>query len=246
MKSILKLTAFISVCLMGLLVFVVSEDQEVLIESQESKTTLGGPVFNKIKSFQFGDKDVWMMNQSHHGSNAGEAAWDRLAIVVDRTQSPKIARFYQFEPGPLQWSEDLKEKPFKVSCFICHNNGPRVIRPNYDSPYDPTSIKDRLKISFWNLRIKLYGRVVASPHHDERDKSQLPPFRFRSSYENELLQVATCIKCHKESGFLARGPLSRQQGPTIKFMMETGQMPPLGFRMSAQEKQELELFLEGF
>ncbi|MBK8201496.1 MAG: cytochrome c [Bdellovibrionales bacterium] len=187
-----------------------------------------------------------MMNQSHHGSHAGEKAWDRLAIVVDKTQSPKIARFYQLESGPLEWREGLAEKPFKVSCFMCHNNGPRVIRPNYDSPFDPTSLKDRLKISYWNLGVKLYGRVKASPHHDERDMSQLPPFRFRSSYENERLQVATCIKCHKESGFLARGALSRQQVPTIKFMLEMGQMPPLGFRMSAQEKQELQLFLEGF
>lgn len=246
MKSILKATAFTFVCLFGLLVFIVNDDQEVLIESQESKTSLGGPVFNKIKSIQLGDKDVWMMNQTHHGSHAGEKAWDRLGIVVDKTQSPKIARFYQLESGPLEWSEGLTEKPFKVSCFMCHNNGPRVIRPYYDSPLDSTSLKDRLKISYWNLRVKLYGRVVASPHHDDWDKSQLPPFRFRSSYENEPLQVATCVKCHKESGFLARGALSRQQTPTIKFMLESGQMPPLGFRMSAQEKQELESFLDGF
>lgn len=230
---------------MGILVFIVNDDQELLIESQESKTTLGGPVFNKIKLIRRGRKDVWMMNQSHHGAHAGENAWDRLAIVVDKTQSPKIARFYQLEPGPLEWREGLTEKPFKVSCFMCHNNGPRVIRPNYASSFDSMPLKDRLKIYYWNLRVKLYGRVKASPHHDERDKSQLPPFRFRSSYENEPLQVAACSKCHKESGFLARGALSRQQVPTIKFMLESGQMPPLGFRMSAQEKQELELFMEG-
>lgn len=246
MKRILKATAFIIACLMGLLVVAIDDSQEVFIESKESKTTTGGPVFNKIKWFQFKDKDVWMMNQSHHGSLVGEKSWDRLAIVVDKTQSPKIARFYQFERGPLEWREGLNEKPFKVSCFMCHNNGPRVIRPNYDSPFDPTGLKDKLKISYWNLRIKLYGRVLASPAHDDRDQSQLPPFRFRSSYENEPLQVATCIKCHKESGFLVRGLLRRQRVPTIKFMLESGLMPPFGFHLSSKEKQELEMFLEGF
>ncbi len=203
-------------------------------------------MFNKIKWFQFKDRDVWMMNQSHHGSLAGEKSWDRLAIVVDKTQSPKVARFYQFEPGPLEWEENLNEKPFKVSCFMCHNNGPRVIRPNYDSPFDPTRLKDKVKISYWNLRIKFYGRVRSSPVHDDLDQSQIPPFRFRSAYENGPLQVATCIKCHKESGFLARVILRRQQMPTIKFMLESGQMPPFGFHLSSQEKQELEIFLEGF
>jgi len=246
MKPILKSTALIIACLTGLLVIKANYSQEVFIESKESKTTTGGPVFNKIKWFQFKDKDVWMMNQSHHGSLATAKSWDRLAILVDKTQSPKVARFYQFEPGPLEWQENLPERPFKVSCFMCHNNGPRVIRPNYDSPFDPTSLKDKLKVFYWNLRIELYGRVLASSVHDERDQTQFPPFRFRSSYENEPLRVATCIKCHKESGFLARGLLRRQQMPTIKFMLESGQMPPLGFYLSSQEKQELELFLEGF
>ena len=187
-----------------------------------------------------------MMNQSHHGSFVGSKSWDRLAIVVDKSHLPQTARFYQFESGPLEWRDDLTEKPYKVSCFMCHNNGPRVIRPNYDSPFNPTSIKDRLKISYWNLRIKLYGRILAHSIHEERDLTAVPPFRFRSAYENEPLQVATCINCHKETGFLARGALRRQQVPTIKFMLESGQMPPLGFNLSSQEKQELQLFLDGF
>lgn len=247
MKQILKAFAFIAVCSIGLLVVVTNDHQEVFLESKESKTINGGPVFNKIKWFQFKDKDVWMMNQSHHGSlGAGANSWDRLAIVVDKTQSPKRARFYQFEPGPLEWREDLAEKPFKVSCFMCHNNGPRNIRPNYDSPFNPTQFKDRFKISYWNLRMKFYGRVLADAWHNERDQSIIPPFRFRSPYENEHLKVATCVKCHKESGFLARGFLNRQQVPTIKFMLESGQMPPTGFWLSKQEKQEIEMFLEGF
>lgn len=247
MKQVLKAFALIAICSIGFLVGVTNDHQEVFLESKESKTINGGPVFNKIKWYQFKDKDVWMMNQSHHGSlGVGSNSWDRLAIVVDKTQSPKRARFYQFEPGPLKWRDDLVEKPSKVSCFMCHNNGPRNIRPNYDSIFNPTSFKDRFKISYWNLRMKLYGRVLADSWHDEKDQSIIPPFRFRSPYENEHLKVATCVKCHQDSGFLARGFLNRQQVPTIKFMLESGQMPPAGFWLSNQEKQELEMFLEGF
>lgn len=246
MKTTLKVAAVIIPCMAGLLIVLGSDSQEIFIESQESKTINGEAVFNKIKWFQFKDKDVWMMNQSHHGPQVGAQSWDRLAIAVDKTQSPPVARFYQLEPGPLEWKESLAERPFKVSCFMCHNNGPRLIRPNDDSPFSPTGFKDRLKISYWNLRIRLYGRVIASSVHDDRDHSQLPPFRFRSTYENEPLQVATCMKCHKESGFLARGLLRRQQLPTIKFMLESGLMPPFGFDLSSKEKEELKTYITGF
>ncbi len=246
MKQVYKIATVILLSLTGLLVFIINDDQEVFIESRESKTTLGGPVFNKIKYFRFKNKDVWMMNQSHHGFNAKSKDWDRLAIVVDKTQSPKVAQFYQLEPGQLKWEENPTEKPFRVSCFICHNNGPRVIRPNYDSLFTSSQLKEKLKIPYWNLNIKLYGRVIANKIHDQRDPSAQPPFRFRSPYENETLKIATCIKCHKESGFLARGSLVRQQATTIKFMFESGQMPPFGFGLSFQEKQELKKFLEGF
>lgn len=245
----LKTKAFLSVSvfLAGLLAVTLQDDQEVFLESKESKTVEGSPVFNKIKWFQFKDKDVWMMNQSHHGTKGlGPDSWDRLAIVIDKIQSPRRVRFYQLEPGALEWKEGLAEKPFKVSCYMCHNNGPRAIRPNYDSPLNPTLFKDRLKIAYWNLRMKFYGRVLPHSSHDEKDSSGDQPFRFRSTYENEPLKVKTCMKCHKESGLFARGFLSRQQIPTVRFMLESGEMPPVGFNMSSEEKAQMEKFLEGF
>lgn len=233
--------------LVGLMVIIFSDDHEVFLESQESKTVTGNAVFNKIKWFKLKDKDVWMMNQSHHGAKGlGQNSWDRLAIVVDKTQRPKRAKFYQFEPGPLEWKDGLKEVPFTVSCFICHNNGPRAIRPNYDSPLNPMPLKDRFKISYWNLRMKLYGRVLPHSIHGEKDSSLQIPFQYYSSYETESLKVATCMKCHKDSGLFARGLLSRQQTPTIKFMLESGEMPPIGFSLSQAEKNQLEKYLEGF
>lgn len=247
MKLKTKVFIFLSLIVIGLLAMALSDDQEVFLESLESKIVEDSPVFNKIKLFQFKDKDVWMMNQSHYGAEGlGPDSWDRLAIVVDRTQSPRTAKFYQLEPGPLEWKENIPERPFKVSCFMCHNNGPRAIRPNYDSPLNPTSFKDRIKISYWNLRMKMYGRVLPHASHDEKDPNLKKPFRFYSTYENEPLKVQTCMKCHKESGLFARGTLSRQQIPTIKFMFESGEMPPVGFSLSLEEKAQMEKFLEGF
>lgn len=251
MNPIVKTFAILFSGASTLLVIHLFDHQEVFLESRESKTVNGRPVFNKIKWFQFKDKDVWMMNQSHHGldnSASPETAksWDRLAIVVDKTHYPKRARFYQLEPGALEWQEDLAEKPFRVSCFLCHNNGPRNIRPDYDSPSNPTTLEDRFKIAYWNFRMNSYGRVVADSIHNQRDQTTTPPFRFRGAYENEHLNIAACVKCHKDSGFRARGFLTRQQVSTIKFMVESQQMPPLGSWLSNQEKQELEVFLQGF
>lgn len=244
MKPILKISIGTSALIFSFLAIAVSDNQEIFLESKESKTMGDRPVFNKIKLFQFKDRDVWMMNQSHHGIKT--ELWDRLAIVVDKTQNPKTAKFYQFEPGPLEWQENLPERPFKVSCYMCHNNGPRAIRPNYESPLNPTTFKDKIKISYWNLKMKFYGRILPHPSHDAMDLSAEKPFRFHSAYENETLKVKTCMKCHKESGLFARGSLHRQQTPTIKFMLESGEMPPPGFSLSFEEKVQIEKFLEGF
>lgn len=237
----------LSIILIVFLGLIQNEDQEVFLESKESKTIDGSPIYNKIKWFQYKDKDVWMMNQSQHGAyGLDEKSWDRLALVVDKTQAPKRARFYQLEPGPLEWKDGLIERPFKVSCFMCHNNGPRAIRPNYISALNTTAFLDRFKIYYWNFRIKSYGRILPHKAHLELDQFLERPFQFYSSYENEPLKVKTCMKCHKETGLSARGFLSRQQNPTIKFMLESGEMPPMGYSLSENEKIELEKYLEGF
>lgn len=227
-----------------LLVALLAGDQEILIESWESKTTEGNSVFNRIKWFSLPEKDVWMMNQSHHGANS--KAWDRLAIVVDK--KTKTAKFYQLESGPLEWSEDLAKKstPFRVACFLCHNNGPRAIRPQHDSAFALLALREQLKLAYWNLRIKTYGRITESPEHALLDETQRPPFRFRGVYENETLKVKTCVNCHQENGLFARGALHRQQLGTIRFLVENKQMPPPGFSLSEDEKRELTRFLKGF
>lgn len=213
----------------------------ILFESRESKTTESTPVFNKIRLFTHPTKDIWMMNQSHHGLNTSADTWDRLAIVVDKTQTPKTARYYQLKPGPLNPDQKWIEQPFKVSCFMCHNNGPRAVRPNYESTAKKISLMDRLEIAYWNLKMASYGRVIPDPAHADS-----PNFRLKSHYENEPLKVSACVRCHQEQGFFARGELHRQQIPTIRFMLDQGLMPPPGFKLPEQDRQNIDQFIEGF
>ncbi len=225
-----------------------SLNDTITIESEESKNEKMQSVFNQIRFLSEGKRDIWMMNQSHFGSSPKSHQWERLAIVIDKTKSPMTARYYQLSPGPLIWSDDLvKERVnFRASCFICHSNGPRAIRPQYASVFALLSLKDRLKIQILNLRIKTYGRINFDEKHRKEDVIQKPPFHFSQHKELETLKVKTCLKCHNESGFLSRGMLVRQQSGTIEHLVETGHMPPPGFSLSNEEKKQLRDFLRGF
>jgi hypothetical protein len=220
----------------------------VLIESEESKTKELTSVFNQIKWTTTKTKDIWMMNQSHFGAHPDSTKWERLAIVIDKTKSPKVARFYQLEPGPLVWSEDLPKhrKPFRASCFTCHSNGPRAIRPVPRSSLASLTPQEKIKIFAWNLRIKSYGRIHYDKSHDEEDVKLDPPFHLSVPRENVALKVGTCILCHKEDGLFARGSLVHQQAWLIQRMVDKGHMPPPGFALSEEEKHQLKDFLRGF
>lgn len=225
-----------------------SLNEKITIESEESKNENMQSVFNQIRFINESKRDIWMMNQSHFGSTPKSHQWERLAIVIDKTKSPMIARYYQLSSGPLVWSDDLisKRVSFRASCYTCHSNGPRAIRPQYASELAPLSLIDRLKIQMLNLRIKTYGRIQFDEKHRKEDVTQTPPFHFSSQQELEGLKVKTCLKCHNESGYFSRGKLVRQQSGTIKHLVEAGHMPPPGFSLSNKEKKQLRDFLRGF
>ena len=233
---------------MGGLVWLMTDSKSVIIESAESKNPELKSVFNEIRWIPGFKRDIWMMNQSHFGRHPQTSQWERLAIVIDKTQNPPVAKYYQIGPGPLVWEESLlnKQVPYRASCFICHNNGPRALRPVNDSQEASLSFRDRAKIQLWNLRIKTYGRIHYDREHDEKDKTLTVPFSFHTPEDQDELKVSTCVTCHKEGGLFARGALVRQQTCTIKSMVARGEMPPPGFHLSDREKQELDSFLMGF
>jgi hypothetical protein len=67
-----------------ILFFTVASTSEVYFESHESKSIDRAPVFNSIKLIEEPDRDIWMMNQSHFGSQKFSPKMDRIAIVSAR------------------------------------------------------------------------------------------------------------------------------------------------------------------
>ncbi len=197
----------------------------ILFQSAESLTTEGGPVFNEITWGWKDGKEVWSMRQSHGGKNLPREKWDSLAIVMD-----KKASFLQMKPGTHERME------YKVSCFMCHSNGPRAIRPEPGS----LSFTDNMKVNLLNIRIKLYGRVKA----ETLPQIGKTPFRHEGKISNESLKLSRCTNCHKEDGFFARGELTRQNTITISYMVGKKHMPPIG-KLTTEEEKYLESFMNG-
>ncbi|OQW50480.1 MAG: hypothetical protein A4S09_01420 [Proteobacteria bacterium SG_bin7] len=216
------------VALIAATLFLLGGADVVTFESLESKTDSNGPVYNKISLEASLETDIWKMRQSHDGLSYEAAKWDSLAIVIDKTKSPKIATFYQLDPG-----EKFRPISYRVKCFICHPNGPRAIRPNESS----MSFSERFQIFKWNLKIKSYGRVL-SKSYSEKD-----PIKFSGGFYDAPLKIGLCVICHKETGFLARGTLKRQNFLPISFLTKNGHMPPLGIPLLSATKRELIEFL---
>lgn len=217
----------------GLVFLIWIDSDPVAFESLESKSPQNGPVFNSV-SFKSGwDKDIWLMQQSHHGLKHPKKDWDKIAIVVDKTKSVKEARFFQLEPGSEEISMQLKPVPLKASCYMCHPSGPRVIRPNYASSSIQPALWQRLKILAWNIRIKSYGPMQLAA------EDKLGKFRLKHPAVNQDLKLQGCVGCHDGKGPLSRNMLTLQNKFTIKFMVEQKLMPPPGFSLSSSEMDEL-------
>ncbi|MGZ3695028.1 MAG: hypothetical protein ACXWQO_12810 [Bdellovibrionota bacterium] len=224
--------------------FLAEDSSSILIESRESKTILGKPVFNRIRKIAAPGKTIYMMNQSHDGVNAAPEKWERLAIVIDHAS--KTAEYFQLESGALEWDPNAKQTPLRVACFLCHANGPRGIRPNFHSAEAKISLKNTLRIALWNLVTKTAGRIEASPNEALKDatlRHGQNPFRYRGVIENQTLQVKTCLHCHSNSGFLARGLLTKQNFMAIGFMVKNKEMPPPGFSLSTGERAQVLKFI---
>lgn len=193
---------------------------ELTITSLESKTTSGGEVINKISFEVQGKRDIWRMRQSHGGPHLASSEWDELAIIV--------------EDGEVSYQQLKEGRPveYRASCFFCHANGPRLIRPKVSSGH--------VVLALYNMRIKTYGTLRLK----EKKLVGKRPLLARDELSQDPLKVKTCLLCHNGSAW-GRAPLQRQHAETIKHLSDQNQMPPWPFTLSAEEKAELEQFLQG-
>lgn len=216
-----------------------SSSEPIIIESIESKTEKGHPVFNQITLESSSTKDVWKMRQSHAGRKAELSTWDEIMITVDKSQKPFIVSYGQFRDG--------KEIELKASCFTCHANGPRNIRPELQSKLAPPTLKEKAIISLWNLRMKSYGLVKIDDNNFQLNGTfRRVPLRFFGKTDRTPLKIKTCLYCHNSQDFWGRGNLERQHAATIAHLVKRKEMPPWPFTLGTEEKAQLDAFLKGF
>lgn len=208
----------------------------VAFESFESKTASGQPVFNRIRFIAGWKQDIWLMQQSHQGFHNNFGAWDKLAIVVDKTKSPAEAKFYQL-PETSDLNFENKPQAYKARCFACHANGPRAVRGKWDSAAVAPSLWGRLQVFAWNVRVKTYGHVDSLPAGELSGGS---PFKAGLPIFSRPLGLKTCEQCHSPSGI--RTGLKLEHAATAKHLVESGAMPPFPFKATDEEIQALRNF----
>lgn len=209
------------------------QDTWVTIESIESQTNDFNKVFNRIKFSSTKNLDSWQMKQSHDGIHA--LRWDELEIKIDKSKTPYEVSYHQYKDG--------KESEYRASCYLCHANGPRLIRPNFDSKFAPLDLKARLDIQAMNLRIKTYPRMKTVLNDKVK---RVVPLKYEGKLENGTLTVRTCSFCHNSNTFWGRGELKRQHVTTAEHLIKTKQMPPWPFKLDKKEEEQLDLYFRGF
>ncbi len=209
--------------------------RSVRFESIESKTIDNHPVFNQVSFISGATQDIWRMRQSHLGEKLDLQKWDELMIKVDKSRNPFEVSYHQLRSG--------KEIEYKVSCVLCHANGPRAIRAQSRSSAAPLSVSDKISLGVLNLRIRAYPKMKVK--HIPLAQVRKVPLKYEDKAALNPLKVASCTMCHHD-GFLGRGTLTLQQGLPIAHLMKNKQMPPWPFTVSRREREQIENFLKGF
>lgn len=194
----------------------------ISFKSQESKTKEGNAVFNKVTLVTNSHTDTWKMKQSHHGKSS--KIWDEIEIIVDKTQDPYAARFIQLKNN--------KPIDYKASCFRCHPNGPRLIRPHKETVL---SFRQKLVLQKMNSLIKSYGFVKT----DDFFKSKIPLI-MNKDHSKKHLKIRSCSKCHNG---VERGYITKENTNTAKFLLINKQMPPWPYTIDKADVNLLNEFL---
>ncbi len=184
-------------------------------------------------------KDTWIMQQSHEGLHKNFSNWDRLAIVVDKTKEPYQARFYQLPPGELKLNNLSESIPYKVRCYACHSNGPRAIRADFNSKQLNVSLKNKIQLQLWNIRIKTYGNIKSI---GGKEFSEGVPFQSKMGLLSMNLNLKSCNPCHSVKGI--RAPLKLEHLGTAEFLVKNKMMPPFPFQISDKDIEQIERYLK--
>ena len=237
-------------------------EKTIVIESRESKNNNDIQVLNRITYRRNSDKnqDLWLMEQSHDDNAVAEnskffeqASFVSIAVDLDKNKNSDaqtVAHFKEHNPSgsaplPINHPKNAypwpSEKKYSVACALCHSNGPRLIRPNWNSTRAPLSLTEKTFITLWNFRIKTYGPIKNTGY----EGLHLPGEKWK-----KLLAVQSCTGCHKIENrnwipwFLTRKPLSRENFLSIRFLLNEGSMPPRLHKVTESDYAEIMSFLK--
>ena len=260
-------TLFIAILLIGLwssfpVFSIFPLEKTIVIESRESKNNNDIPVLNRI-TFRRNlaeNQDLWLMEQSHDDNAVAEnsnffeqASFVSIAVDLEinkNSDAQTVAHFREHNPSgstPLPANHPNNaypwppEKKYSVACALCHSNGPRLIRPNWNSSRAPLSLTEKVFITLWNFRIKTYGPIK----NIGQEGLHLPGEKWK-----KLLTVQSCIGCHKIENrnwipwFLTRKPLTRENFLSIRFLLNEGSMPPRLHKVTESDYTEILNFLK--
>jgi hypothetical protein len=170
------------------------------------------PTLNSIEWLANADFDVWLLRQKIFR----EDDFRSYALVYDKRKAPPTAYYVQVERNGYKWRGG--------SCYECHVNGPRLIRP-----LKPALASDQRALETFNAYLATLPAVETHfPISEPRDRGA------------ERLRLQKCDQCHND---VERGAIYSTHAAASAFLVASGEMP-IGDTLTAEESYELRRWVE--
>jgi hypothetical protein len=91
------------------------------------------------------------------------------------------------------------------------------------------------RIAWWNFKIRGYGEVHSLAAAEF--SGQGAPFDSGLAVLARPLGIRSCTRCHSKKGI--RSELKLEHLGTVRFLVESGLMPPFPFSLSSEDKRRL-------
>ena len=187
---------------------------------------------NKARLVRHDRFDYWILHQTTEEDRFTDTS--RFMIVVDKSVTPRMSYYLQFEEDEVGPGVLPRPKGFTTSCFACHPGGPRIVRPQVSTRVASMSDRDRGLVKEWNEIIAGYREVathVPIPRPSinvqqlpEVDAPMKPPpgyevpLRELDPVSNAPVTMKACVACHSH-GSGVRAPVYAQNAETILTMV---------------------------
>lgn len=170
------------------------------------------PTLNSIEWLANADFDVWLLRQKIFQENDFRS----YALVYDKRKAPPTAYYLEVKQDGYKWRGG--------TCYECHVNGPRLIRP-----LKPELVGNQRTLEEVNAYLATLPVVETHfPANEPRDNGA------------ERLRFPKCDQCHND---VERGAIYSTHADASALIVASGEMP-IRDRLSSEESYELRLWAE--